>query len=65
MDLHNAVLRCGAWLLHEGLCQVPRVVTGEMIKPQPVALLMTSDIGWFITFLALLRLGIPVSDETL
>lgn len=62
-DLYNAVLRCSAWLSLGRLAQGPRIVNGVIVKPQPVAILMASDVGWFITFLALLRLGIPVSPH--
>lgn len=60
-DLHSAVLRCSAWLSLVGLAQVPQIVDGQVITSPPVAILMASDIGWFISFLALLRLGVPVS----
>lgn len=60
-DLYDAVLRCSTWLSLVGLAQTPQIVDGQVIKSRPVAILMASDIGWFITFLALLRLGVPVS----
>lgn len=59
-DLYNAVLRFSVWLAAEGLAQGPDFVDGEVGVAQPVAILMASDINWFIAFLALLRLGVPV-----
>lgn len=61
-ELQLAVLRCTVWLANSGLSQPPRVdESGTVVKPRPIGLLMTSDLAWFIHFLALLRLGIPVS----
>ncbi|KAI0343640.1 acetyl-CoA synthetase-like protein [Trametopsis cervina] len=54
-SLHHGVLWCCAWLAENQLAQGPRAT-----KPRPVAILMSSDIGWFFMFIALLRLGIPV-----
>ncbi|KAL6304984.1 hypothetical protein BKA93DRAFT_731865 [Sparassis latifolia] len=59
-DLHSAVLRCSTWLAEQGMVQTPAIVEGRLVKAHPVALLMSSDVGWFIVFLALLRVGVPV-----
>lgn len=64
-DLHDAVLRFCNWLALRGLAQVPKFVDGKVVKAQPVAILMASDIGWFIAYVALLRLGIPVCPSCL
>ena len=60
-DLYDAVLRFSAWLILQGLVQRPKVVDGKISKARPVAMLMSSDVAWFITFVSLLRLGVPVS----
>ena len=60
-DLYHAVLRCSTWLGLRGLAQTPSITQNEIVKARPVAILMASDVGWFVTFLALLRLGVPVS----
>ena len=59
--LHHAVLRCSVWLTHQGLAHLSAMFEGRPRKARPVALLMGSDVNWFIAFLALLRLGVPVS----
>ncbi|KAI0685571.1 hypothetical protein BC835DRAFT_1456089 [Cytidiella melzeri] len=59
-DLYHGALRCSAWLGLKNLAQAPSVTRGTSLKTRPVAILMASDVGWFITFLALLRLGVPV-----
>lgn len=60
-ELHRAVLRCSVWLAERGLAQPPSLRSGKIVKARPVALLMASDVGWLVLFLALLRLGVPVS----
>lgn len=60
IDLHDAVLRFCSWLASRGLAQVPNFVNGKVVKARPIAILMASDIGWFIAYVSLLRLGIPV-----
>ena len=64
--LHLAVLRCSVWLAKNGICQALQAVSdsGVNTKARPVGLLMASDLSWFIHFLALLRLGVPVSAVT-
>ncbi|EKM53824.1 uncharacterized protein PHACADRAFT_125794 [Phanerochaete carnosa HHB-10118-sp] len=59
-DLYQAVLRSSAWLASQGLAQRPQHVGGKVVKSRPVAMLMSSDVTWFIIFLSLLRLGVPV-----
>ncbi|KAI0090839.1 hypothetical protein BDY19DRAFT_740627 [Irpex rosettiformis] len=59
-DLYHGVLRCSLWLALRGLAQLPRITQDGIVKARPVAILMSSDVGWFIAFLALLRLGVPV-----
>ena len=59
-ELQQAVLRFSAWLALQGLAQSPRVVDGAVVKARPVAMLMASDVTWFIAFVSLLRLGVPV-----
>ncbi|GJE97864.1 acetyl-CoA synthetase-like protein [Phanerochaete sordida] len=59
-ELHQGVLRASAWLALQGLAQRPRTVDGALRKSQPVALLMASDVAWFVLFAALLRAGVPV-----
>lgn len=62
-DLYQAVLRFSAWLTLQDLAQRPQVVDGKVVKSRPIAMLMSSDVTWFITFLALLRVGVPVRDD--
>ena len=59
-DLFDAVLRFSAWLIARGLAQRPKVVDGKVVKARPVAILMSSDVMWFIAFASLIRLGVPV-----
>lgn len=59
-ELQDAVLRCSTWLIEQGMAYSPTLVEGRLVKAPPVAILMSSDVGWFIYFLALLRLGVPV-----
>ncbi|PSR74016.1 hypothetical protein PHLCEN_2v10200 [Hermanssonia centrifuga] len=56
-ELHHAVLRCSTSLEKNGLKQPPTRINQ---KARPVALLMASDVTWFIYFISLLRLGVPV-----
>ena len=59
--LHEASLRCCAWLEKQQLARTPALIRPEIVDNAPIAILMSSDVSWFIAFLALLRLGIPVS----
>ena len=59
-ELHQGVLRACAWLAQRGLAQRPRTAGGAVHKSRPVALLMASDVAWFVLFAALLRAGVPV-----
>ena len=62
-QLQDAVLCCSVWLQNKGLAQSPTLVQGKVVKARPVALLMGSDVGWFVFFVTLLRLGVPVSPS--
>ncbi|OBZ65860.1 L-aminoadipate-semialdehyde dehydrogenase [Grifola frondosa] len=61
-ELQAAVLQCSAWLAAQGIGRAPMrdPASGGLVKAKPVALLMASDVGWFIQFVALLRIGVPV-----
>ncbi|KIP06549.1 hypothetical protein PHLGIDRAFT_106815 [Phlebiopsis gigantea 11061_1 CR5-6] len=59
-DLYDAVLRFSSWLISHRLAQRPEVVNGNVVKARPVGVLMSSDVMWFIAFVSLVRLGVPV-----
>lgn len=59
-DLYDAVLRFSSWLISHRLAQRPEVVNGNVVKARPVGMLMSSDVMWFIAFVSLVRLGVPV-----
>lgn len=58
--LQTAVERCCAWLLAS---ESTKIREGREERPDPVGVLLGSDITIFIYISALLRLGTPVSTE--
>jgi acyl-CoA synthetase (AMP-forming)/AMP-acid ligase II len=62
-QLKHAILQCQAWLLHNvsGIQLPRRDDDGNIKKGATVALLMESDIGFWIHLLSLMGLGVPVS----
>ena len=60
--LYDAVLRCCDYLVNQAAVQLSIHGGGAT---GPAAILMSSDVSWFITFLSLLKLGVPVSPPSI